>query len=134
MRVLVFGTFDNLHPGHEFLLKKAREFGDELCVVVALDKTVQEVKSRLPQQNQQERLVALMASGFVDEVVLGREGDKYAVIESVCPDVIVLGYDQEVFVTNLQEKLEKRGLRTRVVRVEESFMPEKYKSSLLRSS
>ena len=32
-RVMCFGTFDLLHPGHEDYFRQAREFGDELIVV-----------------------------------------------------------------------------------------------------
>lgn len=131
-KVLVFGTFDLLHPGHLFTLKKASEFGDFLVAVVALDETVKKVKGRLPVNNQRSRMASLMASGLVDEVLLGNSGDKYAVIEQVRPDIIVLGYDQEAFVSSLSDELDKRELDVEVVRLQESFKPEKYKSSLLR--
>ena len=48
VRVLAFGTFDILHPGHDHYLQEARKLGDELWVVVALDETVRQGKGRLP--------------------------------------------------------------------------------------
>ncbi len=131
-RVLVFGTYDHLHPGHEFFFKQARTYGDALVVVVARDQTVRAVKSRAPVQSENTRLQALEKHVLIDKAVLGSLGDKYAVIEEVSPDVIVLGYDQQAFTSRLEEELEARGLRCEVVRVEKSFFPNKYKSSLLR--
>lgn len=36
-RVMVFGVFDGLHPGHRAFLRQARKKGDKLIVVVARD-------------------------------------------------------------------------------------------------
>jgi cytidyltransferase-like protein len=132
MKVLVFGTFDVLHKGHLFTLKKAKEYGDSLTVVVALDETVKQVKGIHTQHNQTQRMAAIMATGLVDDVLLGNPGDKYAVIEKVNPNVIVLGYDQQAFVEKLESELKKRNLQAQVIRITESFEPDKYKSSLLR--
>ena len=54
-KVIVFGTFDIFHPGHEYFLKKSKRFGEELTVVVARDKTVYEVKKRYSLNNEEER-------------------------------------------------------------------------------
>jgi FAD synthetase len=42
--VMTFGTFDRLHPGHEYYLSEARKYGDCLITVVARDKTVVDIK------------------------------------------------------------------------------------------
>jgi len=49
--VLAFGTFDILHKGHEFLLSKAKSFGERLVVVIARDVTVEKFK----QENTKKR-------------------------------------------------------------------------------
>lgn len=36
-KVLTYGTFDLLHPGHIYLLKEAKKLGDELIVGVSTD-------------------------------------------------------------------------------------------------
>lgn len=131
-RVLVFGTFDQLHPGHEFFLSYASKQGSELVVVVARDQTVQEVKNRLPVQEELLRQQVLAAHPVVDQAVLGSLGDKYAVVEQVSPSVIVLGYDQVAFTSRLEEELVSRGVSCVVKRCTKSFQPHKYKSSLLR--
>lgn len=130
--VLVFGTFDLFHPGHEFFLKVAKKYGDILQVVVARDKTVEEVKGKKPVDDEIRRLFKVQSLDFVDDVILGSLGDKYRIIEALKPDIIVLGYDQSAFTENLGEELKKRGLKTKVIRLKESFKPETYKSSKIR--
>jgi FAD synthetase len=130
--VLVFGTFDLFHPGHEFFLKEAKKQGDILEVVVARDKTVEEVKGKKPMDREMKRLSKIHSLDYVDEVILGSLGDKYQIIEAIKPDMIVLGYDQTFFTENLGEELKKRKLKTKVIRLKESFKPEVFKSSKIR--
>lgn len=133
-KVLVFGTFDVLHPGHLFTLSQAKKYGDTLVAVIARDATVKQVKGFFPEHDQTQRMSAVLASGLVDEVHLGREGDKYAIIEAIRPDTIVLGYDQSAFVDSLQDQLQQRSLHAQVIRLTQSYQPHKYKSSLLRQA
>ena len=130
-KVLAFGTFDILHPGHLYFLKKAREHGDTLTVVVALDETVKEVKGRYPLNKQDRRAENLMKTGIVDKAVLGNPGDKHRIIEQIKPDVLCLGYDQRFFTENLKESLAQRGISAEIVMLD-AYMPEKYKSSKLK--
>jgi len=131
MTVLVFGTFDIVHPGHLDFFRQARSFGDRLVVGLARDITVKKVKGRLPLHNENERRSALTHIDLIDEVILGDTKDYYQVLERVRPDVIALGYDQKIFVDKLADEIKKRGLAARVVRLK-PFHPEKYKSSRLR--
>jgi len=130
--VLVFGTFDLFHPGHEFFLKEAKKYGDTLEVVVARDKTVEEVKGKKPVDREMKRLSKIHSLDYVDDVILGSLGDKYRIIEAIKPDIIVLGYDQTFFTDNLEEELKKRKLKINVIRLKESLNPEVFKSSKLR--
>jgi len=130
IKVMTFGTFDILHKGHEFYLNEAKKLGDNLYVVVALDKTVLKMKGKLPRNNQDKRLEALKKLPFVDEVILGNEGDKYKVIEDIKPDVICFGYDQNSFTKGLSDVLLVRGIPAKIIRLG-SFHPEIYKSSKL---
>jgi FAD synthetase len=132
-KVLAFGTFDIFHPGHEAYLKEARRFGDFLQVVVARDATVEKVKGALPMNTEEKRLAAIQSLEYVDKAVLGSTGDKYSIIEELRPDVICLGYDQKSFTAGLQRELKKRGIAAQIVRIQTAYMPEKYKSSILRS-
>jgi len=56
MRVMVFGAFDHLHPGHLDYFRQTRHFGDELVVVVARDKNVLKIKGRLPREDEKIRV------------------------------------------------------------------------------
>ena len=130
-RVLCFGTFDGLHPGHEDFMRQARGQGDYLTVVVARDATTEQVKGHRPQQSEEERLAAVRTVRYVDEAQLGGVGDKYAVIEELKPDVIVLGYDQEAFTDGLAQTLEDREFSCDIFRAY-AFHPEQFKTSLMR--
>ena len=129
--VLAAGTFDHVHKGHEYFLTEARKHGDKLVVVVALDKTVEQRKGKLPKYSQDERVEHVLDVGIADEVVLGKEGSIFDIISEINPDVICLGYDQGVSEDHLQQELDKRGLSARIVRLD-SFEPHTYKSSKLK--
>jgi|SRR3989344_5775036 len=130
-KVLVFGTFDIFHPGHDFFLRKAKSYGDELYVVVARDSTVKQVKNRNTINNENKRIEILNVLFYVTEARLGYEGDKYKIIEEIKPDIICLGYDQKVFTENLKEKLIEIGLNLEIIRIE-AYKPDVFKSSKLR--
>ncbi len=131
-KVMVFGTFDILHPGHTYLLRKAKKMGDYLTVVLARDETVGKVKGRYPLNKERQRQEKMAKSKLADKVVLGSRRNKYEVIKKYRPDVIVLGYDQRVFVDKLQEKLTEFDLAETKIKRLPAYHPEKYKSSLLR--
>lgn len=131
IRILIFGTFDGLHPGHLDLIRQAREHGNHLTVVVARDETVQQVKNKSPKHTEQERLATLKATSGVDNALLGNLDNKYSVILEHKPNIIVLGYDQVAFTENLQAFLYQHNLPTKIIRAK-PFHPEKYKSSFLR--
>ena len=131
-KVMVFGTFDIFHKGHEYLLKQARKHGDYLIAVIARDKTVLRVKKQKTENDEQYRKKILINNKLADKVVLGSIGDKYEIIKKYEPDVICLGYDQKAFIGYLGKKLKEFGLdRTRIIRLK-SYYPEKYKSSILK--
>ena len=62
MKVITFGTFDLLHPGHEYYLRQARSYGDVLMTIVARDETVEKLKHKKPSHTQEQRVQALIDS------------------------------------------------------------------------
>ena len=126
IRVLIFGTFDKLHPGHVFVLEEARKRG-EVFVVVARDKTVERIKGHLPTQNQEERVAAVQQAAPNATVILGNAENYIVPVQNVAPDLILLGYDQQ-----LPPGVSPEDFPCPVQRLE-PFEPEQYKSSLQRS-
>lgn len=127
-RILLFGTFDFLHPGHHFVLSEGAKRGD-LHVVVARDATVERIKKKLPVHSQDERK-AMIEKEFPDAVVvLGDDGGDYLKpVRELAPDLILLGYDQK-----LPPGITEADLPCPVERLP-AFEPEKYKSSLMRGA
>lgn len=103
-KVIVFGTFDDIHAGHEDFLRQARTFGDYLIAVLPQDSGVEKLKGTLPKLTLAERMVHIKNSGLVDEAVAGdRKLGSWKVLEKYKPDVIALGFDQGL----IREDLEK---------------------------
>jgi cytidyltransferase-like protein len=109
-KVLVFGTFDGLHPGHRAFLRQARRCGDHLTVAVAPDAIVRQLKGRLPKIEFSRRCEQLRLEPDVDEVVASDlQLGTWEILDRVNPDVIGLGYDQIL----LKESLVSSGPRSR---------------------
>lgn len=125
MRVLIFGTFDHLHPGHEFVLQEAQKRG-ELHVVIARDINVEKIKGRPPDENEEDRLKAVKNVCSDCHPELGDEEDFLVPVRAVQPDLILLGYDQK-----LPPGVSEEDLPCPVERLP-AFEPEKWKSSLHR--
>jgi FAD synthetase len=109
--VMCFGVFDRFHPGHLSYLKQAREYGDQLVVIIARDKTVLKVKGKFPQQNEIARRLTVKLSNCAEKVELGQLRDKFAVVKKYKPDVICLGYDQRVGESALRKYFSGRIIR-----------------------
>ncbi|MFH1433011.1 MAG: adenylyltransferase/cytidyltransferase family protein [archaeon] len=117
--VLAGGTFDIIHPGHIYFLKKAKELGDYLVVVVARDSTVKRLK-RTPIIPENQRLDVIRSLKPVDFAVLGRENEDFIeIVKEIRPDVIVLGPNQIHDVSEFRAKIEKAGLNTEIKRLDE---------------
>ena len=133
-RVMVFGAFDGLHPGHLDFFKQAKKYGDFLIVSVGTDKNVAVIKGKKPLFNQKERLALVASVGLVDETVLGAQHDFYRQIKKYAPDVICLGYDQWAMEDDVRVELDRVGLkRTKVVRLK-PYKDSKAKSTIVKKN
>jgi len=133
-RIMVFGTFDGLHPGHINFLKQAKNFmkNSFLIVSIARDKNVLRIKGKYPDKNERERMVLAKKCKLVDQVVLSGLKEHLPHIIKMRPDIIALGYDQKAYVQNLKKDLKNKGILTKIVRLK----PHKekiYKNHLLRA-
>ncbi len=131
-KIMCMGTFDILHPGHLDYFRQAKQFGDYLMVVVARDANALKEGKTL-RFGEKERHARIAAQKIVDKAILGNEGDKLKIVEQERPDVICLGYDQNVDEEKLKEALAQRGLTPIIVRAA-AYYPEKYKSALMNAS
>jgi cytidyltransferase-like protein len=131
--VMVFGTFDYLHAGHENLFLQAKELGEEVVAIIARDKTVRTIKGFEPDHNEKERLEALKATQWADKVILGDNKDKNKVIKLYRPDIIALGYDQFAFTYNINKLLLDIKLDSKIVRLK-PYRPDMYKSSIIKNA
>ncbi|MBS3773238.1 MAG: adenylyltransferase/cytidyltransferase family protein [Candidatus Thermoplasmatota archaeon] len=113
VRVMASGVFDLLHIGHLHYLREARDMGDELVVVVATDETVRQRKHSpvIPEDMRRELVASLKP---VDMAVVGHSDDMLRVVEELKPNIVALGYDQEV--KDLRRMLRQRGIDAEVRR------------------
>ncbi|MDP6642021.1 MAG: FAD synthase [Candidatus Nanoarchaeia archaeon] len=131
--VMTFGSFDLIHPGHLYYLKKSKKHGDKLIVGVATDKSILEIKGKKPLYNEKERLLEVKNLNIADEVILGNDkGSVYDILEEIKPNIICLGYDQKPSNEELKKELKLRKINAEIIRIS-SFNPEKYKSSKLKN-
>jgi FAD synthetase len=114
--VVATGTFDLLHPGHVLYLERSKALGDELVVIVARDVNVRHKPKPILPEEQRRRMIEALRT--VDRAVLGEEQDIFKTIEQLKPDIITLGFDQHFDADRLEEELQRRGLRPRIVRIE----------------
>ncbi len=128
MRVMAQGTFDILHPGHIHYLEESADLGEELFVVVARDSRASARRNLVFDED--DRMDVLQALEAVDNAVLGSEGDIYATVEKIDPDIITLGYDQE----HSEEEVRKMAVEAtgHEVKVERISGLEDYSSSDLK--
>lgn len=131
-RILAFGVFDLLHPGHLAFLKQARRLGNELVVVVTRDDVAKQEKGRRPRLSVRERMALVAGVRWVDRVVMGDPPQRYfSVIRRLKPDIIALGYDQPCDISSFRKTLRSLGLpHTRIVRLKE-YKGHRYHSSRL---
>ncbi|MCR4324297.1 MAG: FAD synthase [Candidatus Curtissbacteria bacterium] len=131
-RVMVFGAFDGLHPGHINFFNQAIKHGDYLIVSVGTDKNVFKIKGKKPLFSQNERLSLVENVALVDKAVLGAEEDFYGELKKYEPDFICLGYDQWASEEEVSHGLKKAGLlKTKVVRLK-PYKETKAKSTHLK--
>ena len=128
--VLTFGTFDLLHPWHEYYLNEAKKLGDFLVSVVARDQNVFKCKGRLPQNNETMRVQNLQKLWIADKVVLWDLKNPYAVLDAYLPKFICFGYDQKSFNSWVSKYLDQIWLDAKLVTIW-SFRPDVFKSSKL---
>lgn len=132
-RIMVFGTFDMLHAGHEDFFRQARALAEDvyLIVSVARDENVARLKGARPIRAEEERRAAVSKHPLVDKAVLGDREGCLVHIANEAPDIIALGYDQQgEYVDALEHATHNGELHADIVRLA-AFEPHVYKTSKL---
>lgn len=130
-KVMIFGTFDIIHGGHIHMFTEARAYGDFLIAVVARDVNVERIKENGALHSEGERLNFLKHIDLIDQAILGDKTNVYKVIAEQKPDVIALGYDQKIYVDQLEEAITNCGLNSRIVKLT-PYQENKFKTSKIR--
>ena len=127
MRILLCGTFDHLHLGHEFMFHEALKRSDDVWVIVARDANVERIKGRAPDESETYR-VEMIQSRFPSlHVLLGDEQDFLKPVKAIAPDLFFFGYDQQ-----LPPQVTEQDLECKTERLP-AFEPHLHKSSLKRT-
>lgn len=110
-RVITYGTYDILHPGHINLLKRAKALGDELIVMVSTDEFNQNEKKKDNYYKFEERKFVLEALKYVDAVYPEESWEqKETDIEKYDIDIFVMGDNWKGKFDYLSEKCEVKYL------------------------
>jgi cytidyltransferase-like protein len=102
-KVFVSGCFDMLHSGHIAFFREAAACGD-LYVALGSDKTVYDLKGRVPVNSEQERLFMVQAVSYVKEAFISQGSgmlDFEHELRQIRPDIFIVNEDG-----NLLEKRE----------------------------
>ena len=96
--IIVSGYFNPLHRGHLELFKKAKEFGDQLFVIVNNDNQ-RALKGSIEFMKQDERILIINALEITDKTFLSIDKDRSvsATIEQI---YISLGNEYELYFAN----------------------------------
>lgn len=93
-KVITYGTFDLLHYGHINILRRARELGDYLVVVLSSDEFNWNEKGKKCYFTYEQRKAILEAIRYVDLVVPETNWDqKRSDVHKYDIDVFVMGDD-----------------------------------------
>jgi choline-phosphate cytidylyltransferase len=133
-KIMVFGTFDMIHKGHENFFRQARALAEKpyLIVSVARDAAAKKHRGFFPQRYEDERTALIAQHPLVDKAILGDADGFISHIAHESPDVIALGYDQRgEYVDALERELAAANLSPKIVRLQ-AFKPDTFKTSKLR--
>ncbi len=100
-KVFVSGCFDLLHSGHVAFLEEAASYGD-LYVGFGSDKTVYDLKGRVPVNSEEERVYMIQSLSFVKKAFISSGSgmlDFFEEFKEIKPDLLIVNEDG-----NLQAK------------------------------
>ncbi len=129
---MTFWAFDLVHPGHSYYLSEAKKLWNKLITIVARDATIKKVKWHAPLYAEKVRLSDVENLWFSDVTELWDKADILKWIKKYKPDIIALWYDQNSFIHQLSEYLQKNQLKTTIVTIK-PYRDDIYKSSKIKN-
>jgi len=129
MKVITFGNFDIIHPGHIAYLKFAKLQGSKLYTIVATDYFSEKIKGRVNINKEDKRKQDIIKLNIADVVLLGSKTNPFESILKIKPDVIVLGYDQKAPINEIKKLFPK----IKILKAPE-FKPSIFKSSIIKKN
>ena len=96
--IFVSGCFDMLHSGHIAFFKEASTYGD-LYVALGSDKTVYELKGRVPVYSEHERLFMIQSLSYVKEAFVSQGSgmlDFEHEFRDMRPDMFIVNEDGNI--------------------------------------
>ena len=124
-KVLVFGKFDILHPGHMHILAMAKKLG-QVIIVLEADQSIKSLRNYIPYNNEKTRIKNLKDLGFEVFIRAINHDAKY-LINHLQPDILFIGEDQRY----LQDTFSKfKDINLEIIKFVKSNL---YKSSRLRT-
>jgi cytidyltransferase-like protein len=109
-KVFVSGCYDLLHSGHIAFFQEAASYGD-LYVAIGSDKTIYDLKGRVPVNNERERLFMVQSISCVKEAFISKGSgmlDFLAEFQEIKPDVLIVNEDGNT--PDKQELCERMGV------------------------
>lgn len=92
-KVITYGTFDLIHPGHINILKRAKNLGDHLIVGLSND-DFNKLKNKKSYFSYEERRLILESIKYVDEIIPEKNWEqKTKDIQQHNVDIFVMGSD-----------------------------------------
>src|SRR5512147_2471000 len=94
-KVFVSGCFDMLHSGHIAFFNEAAAYGD-VYVAIGSDKTVFDLKGRLPVNSEDERLFMVKSARCVTDAFISQGSGMLDFLEEFTqlkPDILVVNAD-----------------------------------------
>ena len=113
--VFVSGCFDMLHSGHIAFFKEASTYGD-LYVALGSDKTVYELKGRVPVNSENERLFMIQSLSYVKEAFVSQGSgmlDFEHELREMRPDTFIVNADGNI--PEKRELCKQLGVEYRVL-------------------
>lgn len=133
--VFTNGSFDLIHAGHVNTLEEAKKRGDRLVIGVNGDSSARRLKGPgRPIVTEKDRVRILASLGCVDLIVPFEEDTPLALIDALCPDILVKGGNCSLENMVGRELVESYGGKVQLVPFLDGYSTTDIERDILRKS